>query len=504
MSFTLKYQLSNPVFLLEQGKRPYLEDAIYPAASEATPESRIFMVCDGVGGSTRGDEASRLTCTFFPSLVSDHLEKLTASDYAFTEHLEFLSKRLIKLEDQMDEHIHQHPEFRGMATTVTYLHLSPYGVIMAWAGDSRIYQIRNGERFFRTEDHSLVNELVRRGEITEEEAARHPRKNVILRAVSGAGNPAKLDLRIRDYSQIEDGDYFLACTDGIIDGIEEAELCQVVGDPTKSLEEKRDLIREKCVIHSRDNFAMYLIKVEAVEKIPMTEIITHSGTTATGSTVIHSTTNHMFDSGVPVFDDSPVMNSPKTPKAKKIGYIWMIWLLGIIIAVALAFSINSFINNSSKDNPQALPPVDTTKSGQQNGNDKVKVELKLIDLSKNTKQKIGKTDIQYNESTGNVDSNSSNKTYTLYKETNLIKSYNSNDVKPYQLNTAFILFVPNDDKQKEKEFSIHFADSPDIDTILKGKNIYTFQKNRESFFLDDTLFVYDKVKKVFKKQTKPQ
>ena len=96
-----------------------------------------------------------------------------------------LNSILLRTELELDKIVAKNPEYKGMATTLTYLHLSPEGAIIAWAGDSRVYHIRDGKILFKTEDHSLVNQLVQAGQITEEEAAHHPQKNVILRAVIG-------------------------------------------------------------------------------------------------------------------------------------------------------------------------------------------------------------------------------------------------------------------------------------------------------------------------------
>jgi protein phosphatase len=485
MSFTLKYQLANPVFLLEQGKRPYLEDAIYPAANDASPESRIFMVCDGVGGSTRGDEASRLTCTFFPSLILENLEQLNASDYSYKDHYELLSKRLIKLEDRMDEHVHQHPEFRGMATTLTYLHLSPYGVVVAWAGDSRIYQIsKNGERKFRTEDHSLVNELVKRGEISEEEAAHHPRKNVILRAVSGAGNPTKLDLQIRS-NDLEDGDYFLACTDGIIDGIEDAELCKVVGDPTLSLDEKRNFIREKCAIHSRDNFAMYLIQIEKVEKTPITEIAPHSGTTATGSTVIHNTSTQMLDAGIPVFDDSPVVDLKKDKKAtKKFTFKWLIWLIIVLVAAALIYNIVTLLDLNGE-----APPISPQKTTD---------EVSSPDPDSNSLQRIifGSSSIRIvNKTKIKIEGKTDDKIKYIISAKNspIVASHDTMQVTPYKLGD-FIVFVGPTNQNVPKQFIIYLAENPTVVDTFNGTQILPAKVNY-GFKIDRSTYVFDKESK---------
>ena len=258
-----KYKLDTPVSLNEKGKRDYSEDYIFPKTPTQPVDERIFMVCDGVGGSTRGDEASKFVCKRFPELINKLLLTLTPED--FREHAQsaFLNNQLRQLEDEMEAYTQLNPQFRGMATTMTYLHLSNYGAVVAWAGDSRVYHVRNGEAKFITEDHSLVNELVKRGEITREEAANHPRKNMILRAVSGSTNPTKLDVKM--ITDIQPGDYFILLTDGILEGIAENHLLDLLKSE-KSLSEQKHLIQQNCEAYSRDNYSMYLIHINSVEK----------------------------------------------------------------------------------------------------------------------------------------------------------------------------------------------------------------------------------------------
>lgn len=82
----------------------------------------------------------------------------------------------------------------GMATTLTMAYIASSGIVLAHIGDSRIYHLRKGEILYQTEDHSLVNSLVKLGKITPEEALTHPQRNVIIRAIQGTHTPTEADI----------------------------------------------------------------------------------------------------------------------------------------------------------------------------------------------------------------------------------------------------------------------------------------------------------------------
>ena len=271
MSQGLSYRILEPVWLNEQGIRDYSEDYIYPDLKIGINDQvRQFLVCDGVGGSTRGDQASKFVCSAFPVKVSDKLEQAIPGDFTPVGQERLLNKALHEVEKDMDAFAEQHPEYRGMATTLTYLNLSKNGAIVAWAGDSRVYHVRNGQVKAKTTDHSLVNELVKRGEITEEQARNHPRKNVILRAISGSTNATKVDVEI--WQDIQKGDVLFMCTDGVLEAFDnDTQLAELLSSGM-TLDNIRDRINALCKEHSRDNYSMYLVKVQDVEGAPIIPI----------------------------------------------------------------------------------------------------------------------------------------------------------------------------------------------------------------------------------------
>ncbi len=170
------------------GQRPQLEDSIYPQPGSASALDNLFMVCDGVGGESMGEEASRIACEEFPAyfrrvpITGGQLKK---------EYIQEAQKQVL---GKMREFAQQHPEAQKMSTTLTLAHISQNEISVAWCGDSRIYHIRDRQVIWRSTDHSLVANLVKHGEISEEEARIHPQRNVITRSLSASGHVSEIDI----------------------------------------------------------------------------------------------------------------------------------------------------------------------------------------------------------------------------------------------------------------------------------------------------------------------
>ena len=152
----------------------------------------------------------------------------------------------------------------GMATTLCLLYFALEGVYLTHAGDSRIYQFREGKMIFKTEDHSLVNSMVKNGKINPDDANKHPQKNVIYRAIQGTHSPVEVDvLKITDV--LPDDEFFM-CTDGVTEVWSDDDLCKVFSTNISS-EEKINTIKERCRDNARDNYSAYLIPIYEVNKM---------------------------------------------------------------------------------------------------------------------------------------------------------------------------------------------------------------------------------------------
>ncbi|MDR1646366.1 MAG: protein phosphatase 2C domain-containing protein [Tannerellaceae bacterium] len=245
--------IGKPYAVSEKGRRLNNEDSIFPSPETVDGNQKLFLVCDGVGGAEKGEIASSMACDYFSAYFSSMLEENPTS--------EFIQKAVQYTEAHFDSYVYEHPEAKGMATTLTMLYAGANGITLAHIGDSRIYQFRNGEVIHQTEDHSLVNSLVKLGQISPEEALRHPRKNIILRAIQGTAQHTEAEVTlIRD---VQEGDYFFMCTDGILENFTNDELAAVF-KKQKASEIIKDVLMESCDGKTHDNFSFYIIPIQNV------------------------------------------------------------------------------------------------------------------------------------------------------------------------------------------------------------------------------------------------
>jgi protein phosphatase len=246
--------LERPYAISEKGGRQNNEDSVYPLSELVDSEQKLFIVCDGVGGAEKGEIASALACESLQTFFATFLEGDPTE--------ELINKAVQYTEVRFDEYVSQHPEAKGMATTMTLIYVGESGITVAHIGDSRVYQFRDGQVVYQTEDHSLVNSLMKLGKITADEAEHHPQKNVIMRAIQSTDSP--VDTEITLLTDIRPGDYFLMCTDGVTDCIR-TETLSAVFSQAGSTESIKNTIVESCSVKARDNYSFYLLQIQNVQ-----------------------------------------------------------------------------------------------------------------------------------------------------------------------------------------------------------------------------------------------
>ena len=193
-------------------RRPLNEDSFL-----ADGARRIFVVADGVGGAEAGEVASKTAVEVLDEAFRHQEDGADIEDL-----MELAIQRANASIHQMAQ---ENARFSMMATTVVALHLKGNLATIGHVGDSRLYRLtREGDIVRETEDHSVVEEEVRAGRMTAEQAANHPSKNVISRAL-GAEDSVEVDLKT---IEVEDGTEFLLCTDGITRHISDGELRQML------------------------------------------------------------------------------------------------------------------------------------------------------------------------------------------------------------------------------------------------------------------------------------
>ena len=134
--------------------------------------SPLFVVADGMGGAQAGEVASRVAVDTFKGGIEDPSD----AEGSLAAHVREANARINDLS-------HRSPEHAGMGTTITAAYVGEEEVSLAHVGDSRAYCLRDGELLRLTDDHSLVDELIRQGRLTPEEAEEHPQRSVITRAL---------------------------------------------------------------------------------------------------------------------------------------------------------------------------------------------------------------------------------------------------------------------------------------------------------------------------------
>ncbi|OLN33353.1 Stp1/IreP family PP2C-type Ser/Thr phosphatase [Desulfosporosinus metallidurans] len=185
------------------------------------PGEGLYAVADGMGGHRAGEVASS---TALHVLEKEVLKLVGLEDQALEEGL---SKAFSQANQVIYESSTSDPENAGMGTTLTVLLVRSTAVAIAHVGDSRAYLWRDEMLTSLTMDHSLVGELVRLGEISLEEAEKHPQRHVLMRAV-GADPEVEVDCRS---IRLQTGDVFLLCTDGFSNMISNQELAQEFLEP---------------------------------------------------------------------------------------------------------------------------------------------------------------------------------------------------------------------------------------------------------------------------------
>ncbi len=250
----MKIKLYPPQAICELGQRDNQEDFIYPAVGNASPNDSLFLVCDGMGGHEHGEVASSTFATslakFFEARVSPDI---VLPDTTIADAIDHAYVELDKADDG---------NFRKMGTTLTMLYFHRGGVTAAHIGDSRIYHIRPSKGLlYVSRDHSLVFDLYQSGELTYDEMKNSSQKNVITRAVQpGEENRVKPD--IIHITDVQPGDYFYLCSDGMLEQMEDDELLQLLSAKGSDEKKRQQLIAS--TVDNKDNHSAYLIHVEAV------------------------------------------------------------------------------------------------------------------------------------------------------------------------------------------------------------------------------------------------
>src|SRR5687768_2731128 len=226
-------------------RRPLNEDAFLH-----DPARNVFAVADGVGGAEAGEVASQTAIEVLDEAFRHQEDGADVEDL-----MELAIQRANASIHQMAQ---EHAKFSMMATTIVALHLKNNVATFGHVGDSRLYRLTpDGVLHRETEDHSIVEEEVRAGRMTPEQAANHPSKNVISRAL-GAEPSVEVDMQTID---IEEGTSFLLCTDGITRHISDKELRDLIVSG-QSIDAVCEEMKRRCYERgAEDNLTAIIVQV---------------------------------------------------------------------------------------------------------------------------------------------------------------------------------------------------------------------------------------------------
>ena len=293
------------------------------AGFRETELGSLIVVCDGMGGMQGGSVASQLA-------VQTILETVALADKK-TNPKTVLIQAIKNANAAIIEHGQNNPNLRGMGTTATVLLLTPYSALTAYVGDSRIYQLRNGKKIFRTFDHSMVFEMVKKRIISEEQARLSAQSNVILKAL-GVNADVEVEIAERPYKK---GDRFVLCSDGFWGAMPEEE------------------------------FVRHLVESNPIDKI--------LESTANVVESIGRNSGQEFDNltaAILEMSNKSILKEKMNRTAKII-----ILVLTVLLLISLVFNISMVIQNKTND---GLSPekeqVDSIKNAAQVNTDSTKVK----------------------------------------------------------------------------------------------------------------------------------
>ena len=210
----------------------------------------LMLVADGIGGSNAGEVASGEAIKYFDFAFKDSgpFDTLEDAGNFLLFHVNSCNKHIRELSKKYDD-------YRGMGTTLTGLMVTGKGNLVLNCGDSRVYGFKDGQIRHLTMDHTLINQWLREGKITPEEAENHPKKHYLMKAV-GIFDECEPDI-----NEVEDMDYYLACSDGLHAYVSDEEIAKIVLDKEKTLDEKTTDLKDLSLLKGGyDNVTVVLME----------------------------------------------------------------------------------------------------------------------------------------------------------------------------------------------------------------------------------------------------
>jgi protein phosphatase len=212
-------------------------------------EVPLFAVADGMGGHAAGDIASATAV----EVIQQHRDEIRA------DHPDSLATAIREANRAIWDRAANEPTLHGMGTTCTMILIDGTSALVAHVGDSRAYHFRNGQLRQITDDHTLVGRLVREGKLQPEDAARHPQRSMVTRALGVDADVEVDNLTV----ELEHGDRLIICSDGLTGMVSEPEISEVLESETDPQRASAVLVERANQAGGEDNITVIVIDVGA-------------------------------------------------------------------------------------------------------------------------------------------------------------------------------------------------------------------------------------------------
>lgn len=227
------------------------QDYLYSSEESVGKLPNLFLVADGMGGHKAGEFASRYVVEHIVRSIKGSKEE---------EAVRVLSESIETANRKLKEYADAHQQMRGMGTTIVAAVIQGRTLLVANVGDSRLYIV--GDEITQvTQDHSLVQEMVRLGQMDPQSAKNHPDKNIITRAV-GVSEKVKIDIFER---QLRAGEYIILCSDGLTNMVEDSVILQILHGAGSLSDKAERLIELANKNGGKDNITVIIIEPNSDE-----------------------------------------------------------------------------------------------------------------------------------------------------------------------------------------------------------------------------------------------
>lgn len=263
----MRIVIDQPQGFWDVGRRTKQQDSIYPTIQGFCADNHFFIICDGMGGHVDGEIASDIVVK---SLVQNFNLFVDSG-----QSIEAFNLLLEKAWNDLDAYYDVDLGDRQMGTTLAFLSFTDKGYLAAHIGDSRIYHIRpaNVTQFiYKSSDHSQVEGLINDGTLTQLEALTYKAKNILNKAMIPQ---QRYQAEIFEGSDVEKGDYFMLCSDGVLECLTD-EMIRFIFAPYRNVDEISNLIHQHCMKLSNDNNSCIIIPVLGINDQDIINIPTAS------------------------------------------------------------------------------------------------------------------------------------------------------------------------------------------------------------------------------------